>query len=429
MTARHLQCQILIVGSGPAGLAAAQAASHSASSILIVDDNPRPGGQIWRHGPQHPPSAAQAEHFKVLQHPAVRYLSATRIISTLGTHSLLLEDARQAWHVEFEQLILCCGAQELLLPFPGWTLPGVTGAGGLQALLKNGLAVAGKTLVIAGSGPLLLASAATARRAGGRVVRVLEQAPAASLLGFAAQLWRWPNKLAQALSLATPSYRCNAHVIEALGEQHLQAVRIRQGRRTLEIPCDYLACGFGLVPNVRLASHLGCRLEQGAIAVDQQQRSSLPQVLAAGECTGIGGSELALIEGRIAGCVASGQADRAAELIQQRRHWQHFAERLLRHFELQPQVLQLARADTLLCRCEDVPYAAVAAAPDWAQAKLQSRCGMGACQGRVCASAAHRLFGWAPTPPRAPLVPARIATLLLDSQQARPGADNATGGP
>ncbi|MGE8308714.1 MAG: FAD-dependent oxidoreductase, partial [Pseudomonas protegens] len=171
MTARHLQCQILIVGSGPAGLAAAQAASHSASSILIVDDNPRPGGQIWRHGPQHPPSAAQAEHFKVLQHPAVRYLSATRIISTLGTHSLLLEDARQAWHVEFEQLILCCGAQELLLPFPGWTLPGVTGAGGLQALLKNGLAVAGKTLVIAGSGPLLLASAATARRAGGRVVR------------------------------------------------------------------------------------------------------------------------------------------------------------------------------------------------------------------------------------------------------------------
>ena len=127
--------------------------------------------------------------------------------------------------------------------------------------------------------------------------------------------------------------------------------------------------------------------------------------------------------------MASGQADRAAELIQQRRHWQHFAERLLRHFELQPQVLQLARADTLLCRCEDVPYAAVAAAPDWAQAKLQSRCGMGACQDRVCASAAHRLFGWAPTPPRAPLVPARIATLLLDSQQARPGADNATGGP
>lgn len=429
MSTQHLQCQILIVGSGPAGLAAAQAASHRARSILVVDDNPRPGGQIWRHGPAHPPGGAQAERFKVLQHPAVRYLNATRIISSLGSHSLLLEDARQAWHLTFEQLILCCGAQELLLPFPGWTLPGVSGAGGLQALLKNGLPVAGKTLVIAGSGPLLLASAATARHAGGRVVRVLEQAPAASLLGFARQLWRWPNKLAQALSLATPAYRCNAHVVEALGEQRLQAVRIRQGRRTLEIPCDYLACGFGLVPNVRLASHLGCRLDQGAIAVDSQQRSSLPQVLAAGECTGIGGSELALIEGRIAGYVASGQADRAATLIRQRRHWQRFADSLQRHFELQPQILQLARADTLLCRCEDVPYAAVAEAADWTRAKLHSRCGMGACQGRVCASAAQRLFGWTPTPPRAPLVPARVATLLLDGQPALPGVSDAHTGP
>ncbi|MBC2655352.1 NAD(P)/FAD-dependent oxidoreductase [Pseudomonas sp. MSSRFD41] len=417
MTAPRLQCQVLIVGSGPAGLAAARAASRNARSILVVDDNPRPGGQIWRHGPDHPPSAAQAERFETLQHPAVRYLGATRIICALGPRSLLLEDARQAWQVEYEQLILCCGAQELLLPFPGWTLPGVTGAGGLQALLKNGLPLAGRSVVIAGSGPLLLASAATARQAGARVTRVLEQASTAALLGFASQLWRWPNKLAQALRLATPAYRGNAHVVEALGDQHLEAVRIRQGRRIEELACDYLACGFGLVPNTRLASHLGCRLEQGAIAVDAEQRSSLPHVYAAGECTGIGGSELALVEGEIAGCMATGQTDRVASLVRQRQRWQRFAGQLRKHFALRPQVLELARPDTLLCRCEDVPYAAVAAAPDWTTAKLQSRCGMGACQGRVCANAAQQLFGWSATPPRAPLVPARIATLMQDAEQ------------
>ncbi|AZC23146.1 NAD(P)/FAD-dependent oxidoreductase [Pseudomonas sessilinigenes] len=417
MTNPHLQCQVLIVGSGPAGLAAARAASHNARSILMIDDNPRPGGQIWRNGPNHPPTPAQAEYFQILQHPSVRYLSGTRIICALGPDSLLLEDAEQAWQVQYERLILCCGAQELLLPFPGWTLPGVTGAGGLQALLKNGLPMAGQSVVIAGSGPLLLASAATARQAGARVKRVLEQASASALLGFASQLWRWPNKLAQALHLSTTAYRCNAHVVEALGERRLEAVRIRQGRRIREISCDYLACGFGLVPNTRLASHLGCRLEQGAIAVDSEQRSSLPLVYAAGECTGIGGSELALVEGEIAGYAATGQAGRAAALNAQRQHWQRFAGQLRKHFALQPQILELAQPDTLLCRCEDVPYAAVAAAPDWPTAKLQSRCGMGACQGRVCASAAQQLFGWSIPAPRAPLVPARIASLLLDDAQ------------
>ncbi|MGC5702790.1 NAD(P)/FAD-dependent oxidoreductase [Pseudomonas sp. NFXW11] len=414
MSQQSLHYQLVIVGSGPAGLAAARAASHSARSILLIDDNPRPGGQIWRHGPGHPPTAALSQALEVLRHPAVRYLSGTRILGALGPQCLLLEDDRHAWQLHFEQLILCCGAQELLLPFPGWTLPGVTGAGGLQALLKNGLQVSGKSLVIAGSGPLLLASAASARQAGARVLRVLEQAPLSSLLGFAGQLWRWPDKLAQALQLATTAYRCNAHVLEALGQQQVEAVRIRQGRRTEEIPCDLLACGFGLVPNSRLANHLGCRLEHGAIVVDSEQRSSLPQVYAAGECTGIGGRELAEIEGQIAGFAASGQLQRASALIRQRRHWQGFAARLQRHFELQASVLQLARADTLLCRCEDVAYGAVASAANWTTAKLQQRCGMGACQGRVCANAAQRLFGWEPAPPRLPLVPARIASLMLD---------------
>lgn len=412
MSEHRLDYDILIVGSGPAGLAAAQAASRSGATLAVIDDNPRPGGQIWRNGPDTQLAPAVSARFQVLGLPQLRYLSGTRIIGAAGPQALLLEDAEQAWIIHYRQLILCCGARELLLPFPGWTLPGVTGAGALQALLKNGLALRDERVVVAGSGPLLLASAASARQAGARVTRVLEQAPSAALAAFATRLWRWPSKVRQALSLATPAYRSNAYVVEALGEQRLQAVRIRQGAKTLELPCERLACGFGLVPNTTLASHLGCRLEGNAIAVDSQQRTDVPGIFAAGECTGVGGSELALIEGEIAGLAASGQTSAAAALSQRRQHWQAFADQVRHTFALQPQVLQLARPDTLLCRCEDVAFSSITTQPGWTAAKLQSRCGMGACQGRVCATAAQTLFGWAPPPPRTPLVPARIQTLL-----------------
>jgi len=415
MSAPTLSCDLLIVGSGPAGLAAAQAASRSSGTIIVIDDNPRPGGQIWRNGPDTRLDPAIRARFQVLERPQVRYLPGTRIVAGVGASALLMENAEQGFVVKYQKLILCCGARELLLPFPGWTLPGVTGAGALQALVKNGLSIAGERVVIAGSGPLLLASAATASQAGARVTRVLEQASGASVSGFAARLWRWPAKIPQAVNLATTAYRWNAHVVEALGDNRLEAVRIRQGEQLREVPCDRLACGFGLVPNTTLASHLGCRLEGNAIAVDRYQCTSLPQVYAAGECTGVGGSELARIEGEIAGLAASGQQQAAQALIQRRVRWQAFADQVRKSFALQPQVLALARADTLLCRCEDVPYAAMAGEPGWTAAKLQSRCGMGACQGRVCATAAQALFGWQPPAPRSPLVPARIATLLIDS--------------
>ena len=150
-----LRCDILILGSGPAGLAAALAAASCGKQVVILDDNPRPGGQIWREGPQ-------------VQLPALarRYREA----------------------VAAEKNI--CGARELSLPFPGWTLPGVTGAGGLQAQIKHGLTLRGQKVVIAGSGPLLLAVAATVKKSGGEVRQIVEQAPLSALLRFGSSLWR-----------------------------------------------------------------------------------------------------------------------------------------------------------------------------------------------------------------------------------------------
>ncbi|KWH41124.1 FAD/NAD(P)-binding oxidoreductase [Burkholderia stagnalis] len=416
MKHEHLSVDVAIVGAGPAGLSAAQAALRGGASVAIVDDNPRAGGQIWRQGPGVAAPPAAAERFAVLRHPNVWHLAATRIVAESGPGTLLLEDDERGLLLEYRALILCCGARELLLPFPGWALPGVTGAGGLQALIKHGLDVRGQRTVIAGSGPLLLASAATARERGAQVLHVLEQAAWADVAGFGAGLWRWPSKLAQAARLITSVYRGDAHVVEAFGGTRLEGVRIRQGGREFEVACDRLACGFGLVPNTALPSHLGCRIENGAVAVDAHQRTSRAGHFAAGECTGVGGSELAMVEGEIAGCAATGQTARLAELIARRARWQAFADAVRERFAIREAVRTLARPDTLVCRCEDVRYDALVNEAGWTAAKLQSRCGMGACQGRVCGAAAQALFGWTPPAPRSPLVPARVGTLLLDGR-------------
>ncbi|MBD1585495.1 NAD(P)/FAD-dependent oxidoreductase [Pseudomonas typographi] len=404
-------CDLLIVGAGPAGLSAAQAAAEAGVAAVVLDDNPRPGGQVWRHGPGFAPPRPARPLLSTLARPPLRYLPGTRIVDAPEPGVLLVEDEQRGWLLRYRQLILCCGARELLLPFPGWTLPGVTGVGALQALVKGGMPLRGERVVVAGSGPLLLASAATARQAGATVVGMFEQAPLSQVRRFALNLWRWPGKAAQAAALARRGYRPGAWVVEALGTDALQAVRVQTNGRVRTLVCDRLACAFGLVANTELASMLGCQLSAGTVAVGAGQRTSVEGVYAAGECTGVGGNELARVEGRIAGLTATGRHAEAAALAGRHRRWQAFARQLQASFELNPAIAQLARPDTLLCRCEDVSVAEVAGHTGWAQAKLHTRCGMGACQGRVCGTAARALFGWGPGNPRAPLVPARVATL------------------
>ncbi|MBQ4755726.1 NAD(P)/FAD-dependent oxidoreductase, partial [Escherichia coli] len=128
---------------------------------------------------------------------AIRVVNGARLIARPSAHSVLFETADGGGVVYWQKLILCCGARELSLPFPGWTLPGVTGAGGLQAQIKHGLSLKGEKVVIAGSGPLLLAVADTVNKAGGDVTNIIEQAPLPALLRFASGLWRWPQKLRQ----------------------------------------------------------------------------------------------------------------------------------------------------------------------------------------------------------------------------------------
>ncbi|MGO9896066.1 MAG: FAD-dependent oxidoreductase [Bryobacteraceae bacterium] len=410
---------VVVIGAGPAGLAAACRASAARASVCLVDDNPRPGGQIWRasldrvSGPAVPWISTAARQ-------GVRMIAGARVFAAPEPGRLALETAAGAsLDLRYRSLVLATGARERFLPFPGWTLPNVMGAGGLQSLARSGLPVRGKKVVVAGSGPLLLAVARFLRHAGAGVRLIAEQAPLAALLRFASSLLRHPHKLADALifrgSLAGVPYLASCWPVSAQGDGRLQSVTLSRGGRTFTEPCDYLACGFGLVPNTELAALLGCRMSASApgegVAVDEYQQTSVAGVYAAGEITGIGGLDVALVEGEIAGHAAAGQPERASRLFEARHRRRHFAQSLARSFALREELKHLAADDTFVCRCEDVPLGRIRASTGWREAKLQTRCGMGPCQSRVCGPPVEFLLGWKPDSVRPPLFPVTVNSL------------------
>jgi NADPH-dependent 2,4-dienoyl-CoA reductase/sulfur reductase-like enzyme len=407
---------VLVVGAGPAGLAAAQTAAAHGARVGLLDAQARAGGQVWRHDVRHTAPRAAREAIDHLR--GVEWLARHQVVA-LESPALRVETPQGSALVSFGSLVLATGARELLLPFPGWTLPGVTGAGGLQALTKQRWPVAGKRVVIAGSGPLLLAAADTLRKHGAHVLGIVEQATATAVRSFAQQLIHWPARAWQAaglrLRLAGIPYRLGSFVRMAHGDSAVQRVEIDTPHGVQTIACDLLGVGYGLVPNTELASLLGCALDETdthpRVRVDALLRTSVANVFAAGESGGIGGLAVARIEGAIAGHMAAGQPAAADVLLPQRDRERRFGALLARHFALDPRLHALADDATLVCRCEDVRMGDLAGFTDARAAKLATRCGMGACQGRICGTALAELGRFPRGGARPPVFPARLATL------------------
>jgi NADPH-dependent 2,4-dienoyl-CoA reductase/sulfur reductase-like enzyme len=424
-SASAMSVDVAVVGAGPAGIAAALAAAGSARDVALIDDNPNPGGQIWREGVRSQNSRDAAMWFERLAKSRVRVMGCARVIHAERSE-LQIETDDAISPLRFEKLILATGARELFLPFPGWTLPNVVGAGGLQALLKSGLDVTKKRIVVAGTGPLLLAVAAYLSAHGAEVVCICEQASISALTSFAGTMLRFPTKLSEAIKLRLASrkagYLTNAWPVAAIGSGRIEAVRIFDNGRLREIPCDYLACGFHLVPNTELAQLLGCQLDDGFVATDEYQRTSLPNLYCAGEPTGIGGMELSVLEGRIAGYAATNKRDEASRLFADRARYRKLASAMQRAFRIRPELKHLPAEDTFVCRCEDVTLSRIRKHTSWKAAKLHTRCGMGPCQGRICGPAAQFLFGWRIAPSRPPVFPARCSSLAALSSQVHGGS-------
>ena len=419
----HHVCDVLVVGAGPAGLAAAWRTARTGLRVSVVDDNPTAGGQIWR-GEQTKASSPEAHAwFERIRSVDIRMINGARVFQQPEAGMLLAETPDGVCELKYESLVLATGARERFLPFPGWTLPNVMGAGGLQALVKTGVPIEGKRVVVAGSGPLLLAVAAYLRERGANVLLIAEQASSTRLARFGFGLMWEKEKLSQALSLRKEfsgkgvtaqrvEYLNGCWVLEAHGNEKLESVTLFRGGKRWQVKCDYLASGFHLVPNVELAELLGCVVEDSSVKVDEYQQTTVKNVYSAGESTGIGGLELSLVEGEIAGLAAAGKRDEARKLFPNREKRRKFADLLNRTFALRDELKHLAAPETIVCRCEDVTFERLRTHSSWRAAKLQTRCGMGPCQGRVCGGAVEFLFGWRAESVRPPALPVRVESLL-----------------
>ncbi|HEY9426139.1 MAG TPA: FAD-dependent oxidoreductase [Gemmatimonadaceae bacterium] len=394
-----IDCDVVVVGGGPAGIAAATRAAESGAKVVMVDQGMRPGGQVWRHRDASELPRLARGWLDRLSRSGAQCLARATVTDATSDGVVSVAHGDGGITVRAGAMVIATGARELFIPYPGWTLPGAMGIGGAQALLKGGMRVSGKRVIVAGSGPLILPVAAAMARAGARLVSVLEQAPAAAVAGFARTLWRHPSKLADGAryrsAFARTPYRTGSWVARAEGDGRVERVTLSDGRRSWSEECDLLCCSYGLVPNVDLALLLGCSVDEGRVVVDPSQRTSLPGIYAAGEPTGVAGELAALTEGEIAGLSAAGDARAAARsLARARQRWRAFAAQLALSFRPRPELRNLAEPDTIVCRCEDVPLSRLD--PSWSvrQAKLYTRLGMGPCQGGVCGPACHFLFSW-----------------------------------
>ncbi len=413
------QWDVIVVGAGPAGLAAAALLAERGAAAIVLDEQPAPGGQIYRGverarhlsllGPDYADGRALIERFRA---SGAAYAPGTAVWQVTPEREVWATGAAGSVRLEAKAVILATGAIERPVPVPGWTLPGVMTAGALQILLKTSGLVAGGGLVLAGSGPLLYLLAWQLLRAG---------APPSAVLDTTARANEWaalphlPQALGKAQSRAALGKglalkralrrgrvrvfrRVSTIRIEGVGRA--EAVSFRSRRRRVRLPARLVALHEGVVPHTHATRSLGCEHVWDPAArafrpvLDPWGNTTLPGILVAGDAGGIGGAAAAEAAGRVAAWEALRQlgrlqgpaeadADRAALAS-------HLAIRPLldRLYAPRAEILRPAD-DVVVCRCEEVTAGQIrdvvrrgCQGPN--QAKSFLRAGMGPCQGRLC---------------------------------------------
>lgn len=417
MSRQTVRTELVIVGSGPGGIAAAASYSRYRPGYrcaLMLDELPAPGGQIWRGGA---PNRVAKGWLDEISGTSI-YRWKGEVIDFLPREPgvvFLMEDGTH-WNVVGRDLILATGARERWIPFPGWTLPGVVGIGGIQAMLKTGFPVQGRKIVVAGSGPLMFPVAKSLKKAGASLLAIAEQACYSKLARFAAHLPAYPEKTMEAVGYLgalwnVPQFR-GTWVKCAGGQGRLEWVELTNGKTSWRIECDLLATGCHLVPSVELARMGGVALNGDRVKVDAHCLTSRPNVFAVGECTGVGGAERAIAQGLVAGTAAAMESQLATHYSRALPRWDRFVRLLDETFAPRPELLAQVGEETLVCRCEDVPHGKIQSMNCWREAKLHTRMGMGACQGRVCGPIAKALYNFDVDTPRPPLIPLSTQDLL-----------------
>ena len=461
--------EVIVVGAGPAGIRAAVEARAAGAEVLVLDEAPQPGGQIYRQlppeirpGPRDPLRHARTKSRPLLADLAcagATVLAGAEVWGVLPERVLLVKRGERPTVLRAGALVLATGAYDRPAAIPGWTLPGVLTAGGVTALVKAQRVLPGRRVLLAGTGPLLLAAATALVHGGAHVVAIAEAAPRRALLG----LLRRPGIVGQALEVTTTLWRTPIWPRHGLvriegtdSAERAIVARLDQAWRPVggterALDVDTVVLGYGLVPSPELADLAGCALAHDAgrggwVPVADPERlmaTSSPGVFVAGDGAGVGGADVAEAEGRLAGFGAAAHVGRLGEAEARRRAAP--ARRTLRRFAAfrrrlgailapRPGFYELATDDTIVCRCEEVSAAEIRVAIEEGarqvtEVRAVTRAGMGLCQGRMCVPTVCGLLGrWAAVspetagrlPPRLPARPVPIPVLADPALEGLP---------
>ena len=431
---------VAVIGAGPAGIGAALTAVDLGLTVTLMDEAEAPGGQVYRALPKAlRPEPRQGDEPDLRSGDSLRARLAAsdadvrlgrRVWSVLKDGTQFRIDALSPAGPETcraRAIISATGATERTQPFPGWTLPGVTGLAAATILLKSQRVLPGRRTVVAGAGPLLLLVAATILKAGGTVLAVVDLAARREWLSNLPALAGRPDLLGRGLRwhwalrrAAVPVLHRHA-VLRAEGHDTLERVTVgpvdADGRPVLHGPtvtyeADALTVGHGLTPAIEISRLLGAehhfdRDKGGWIAkADEDGRASLPGLYIAGDGAGIRGAAAAELQGALAALavgrdlgILSGadHAQRARPLRRGHRRAARFGGAMARLMAARPAGIESIPADTVVCRCEDVTRAEIdtaigEGANDINQLKHFTRCGMGPCQGRMCGEAVAEIL-------------------------------------
>jgi NADPH-dependent 2,4-dienoyl-CoA reductase/sulfur reductase-like enzyme len=463
---REVACDVLVIGAGAAGMAAAALAAESGLDVVLVDERPKLGGQFYKQPAREgaddeaaldPQYRAGRALISRLERSGCRILSQTQVWAIFGPHEVAAVSPSESLVLRPRRLVLATGAYERGVPLPGWTLPGVMTTGAAQTLLRAYQVVPGARVLVAGNGPLNLQVAAELVRAGTTVVALVELAKrpvpgrldaAARMLVLAPDLIRDGLGYQLALRRAGVPSLYHSALVRTEGERCVERAFVARidddGRaiagseRAFEV--DAVCMGYGFLSSTELSRALGCRHaldpRQGQLVVvrDERGRTSLDDVWAIGDGAGVGGARVARAIGTLAAldiaralgsspaADAIGEERAAARALRRAARFQEALGRVYRAPRLSD---QLARDDTEICRCEGVSRGEIdAAVRDGIEhvgaIKRVTRAGMGGCQGRYCGgvlaeisrrSSGHELDEYSLFSPTPPIKPTRIGSL------------------
>jgi NADPH-dependent 2,4-dienoyl-CoA reductase/sulfur reductase-like enzyme len=463
---RELACDVLVIGAGAAGMAAASRAAEAGVDVVLVDERPKLGGQFYKQparegtsdeaalDPQYRAGRALIER---LERSGCQILSQTQVWAIFGPHEIAAVSPTESLVLRPRRLVLATGAYERGVPLPGWTLPGVMTTGAAQTLLRAYQVVPGRRVLVAGNGPLNMQVAAELVRAGAEVVALAELAPrplpgrldaAGRMLVLAPDLIRDGLGYQRTLRSAAVPTLYRSALVRAEGECSVErafVARIDDDGRAIAgseraFDVDAVCMGYGFLSSTELSRATGCRhaydARQGQLVVvrDERGRTSIDDVWAIGDGAGVAGARVARAIGTLAaldvvrglgGADAPGAANEERAAARALRRAARFQEALWRVYRAPWLSDQLARDDTEICRCESVSRGVIdAAVHDGVEhvgaIKRATRAGMGGCQGRYCGivlaelsgrSSGHELGEHSLFSPTAPIKPTRIGSL------------------